>query len=113
MALREERLDDRIDMLLLRNNDQRRYHPEHSIDALDVRQDVAVERPDPRTIHGDEGVEALAGVDAEGVAVECGAAERVAVPSDDPHRESVAVERVHHDSLVHESNEDLLADRGP
>ena len=71
--------DDGVDVRRLGHHDERADHAEHAVHALDVGQDVAVERPDPRPRGGDHRVLAFARVDAERVGLEAGAAERDAV----------------------------------
>ena len=87
-------------------------HAEHAVAALGVRQDVAVECPRTGLGAVDDDVPALARVDAEGVASERGAPELVAVARDDLHRHPVEMPRMHHHALVHEPDEDLVAELG-
>ena len=90
-------------------DDERGDHPEHAVLALGVREDVAVERPRPGLAAVDDDVPALARVDAQRVARERGGAERIAVAGDDPHRHPVEVPRMHHVALVHEPDDDRVA----
>ena len=90
-------------------DDQRGDHAEHAVEALDVGQDVAVEGPHARAVAVDDGVPALARVDAQGVAVNSADAQRSAVARHDALAEAVGVPRVHHHALVHEADEDPLA----
>ena len=94
-------------------DDQRRDHPEHPVHPLGVGEDVAVEGPDARVLAVDDDVPALARIDAERVACERRATERVAVTGDDPHRLPVEMPRMHHHALVHEADEDLVAELRP
>ena len=60
---------ERSQVHLGRRDDQGADHPEHPLGPLDVREDVAVERPNPWPIHVDDEVVAFAGVDAQRVSV--------------------------------------------
>jgi pyruvate/2-oxoacid:ferredoxin oxidoreductase beta subunit len=89
-------------------DDERRDHPEHAVLTLGMLEDVAVEGPRAGLGALDDDVPALARVDAQGVARELGAAERVPVPRHDPHGHPVQVPRMHHVAFIHEPDDDRL-----
>src|SRR3990170_2139764 len=91
-TLADDGTDDRVDVRLLGHDDECRDHAEHAVRPLDVGQDVAVEGPHAGSVRLDDGVEALARVDAQGVALECRAAEGMAIACNDLHDEPVAGE---------------------
>ena len=92
------------------HDDERGDHPEHPVRPLGVREDVAVERPRARCVAIDDDVPALAGVDPERVAGERGRAKGIAVARDDPHRRPVQMPRMGHRPLVHEPDDDRVAE---